>query len=357
LEHDVDEMEALMLCPTDGVGNIAIGELSNERNRVLSIDEFLGILAKLESGKTAANNLETQILDAIQNGTSLGGTKPKLSISRQGEHYLAKFPEPGDSPWLPHVECAMLKLAALVGIRACESEVWHLPDARRSALLVKRFDRVASPSGVCRKGFISAHALLRLDLTPPVPSEVLNFGTRGFSPSTLRKSYVSFAAEMQKWCGSQEAHLAARQELWRRIVFNGLIKNADDHSKNHGLLCDDMQHQHWQLSPAFDLVAHPYAPEHTALAMAYRYVPAPRRGPQAPPRVVTRVDSQDLIAAACEHYGYGEVEARDFLRFAGGTVTNTWRDLMATEGIPESEIERYRGAFSFAEKLDAATAK
>jgi hypothetical protein len=73
--------------------------------------------------------------------------------------------------------------------------------------------------------------------------------------------------------------------------------------------------------------------------------------------VVTRVDSQDLIAAACEHYGYGEVEARDYLRFAAGTVTKIWRDLMTTEGIPESEIERYRGAFSFAAKLDAATAK
>lgn len=351
LEHDVDEMEALMLCPTDGVGNIAIGELSHERTHVLSMDEFLSILGDIEAGTTITSDLGAQVLDAVQNGTSLGGTKPKLTIERDGIHYLAKFPEPGDSPCLPHIESAMLKLARSCGIRACEGEVWHLPVGKRSALLVKRFDRVSTGNGVSRKGFISAHALLRLDLSPPSPNETLAFGPLGFSLQSLRKSYVSFASDMLKWCGDQESHREERQELWRRIVFNALIRNTDDHSKNHGLLCGDMEKQHWRLAPAFDLVAPVSSSEHCALAMAYRYVPAPRRGPAQPPRLVTRVDVEDLIAAAREHYGYAESEARDYLHVAAETVARNWRRTLSEEGVPDAEIERYRNTFSFAERL------
>ena len=245
----------------------------------------------------------------------------------------------------------MLNLARSCGIRACDGEVWHLPGGKRSALLVKRFDRVSTENGVSRKGFVSAHALLRLDLSPPSPNETLAFGPQGFSLQSLRKSYVSFASDMLKWCGSQDTHREERQELWRRIVFNALIRNTDDHSKNHGLLCADMKNQHWRLAPAFDLVAPVSSSQHCALAMAYRYVPAPRRGPVQPPRLVTRVDAEDLVAAAKEHYGYIGSEARDYLHTAAAIVTRNWRRKLSEEGIPDAEIERFRNTFLFAESL------
>lgn len=352
LEHEVDEMEALTLCATDGVGNIALGEITEERSRILSMDEFLAILGEIEAGSMITSDLEAQVLDAVQNGTSLGGTKPKLTVSRNNIHYLAKFPEPGDSRWLPHIESAMLKVARLCGIRACESEVWHLPGGQRAALLVKRFDRKTLEDGVHRLGFVSAHALLRLDLNPSSASGTLAFATQGFSLQSLRKSYVSFASDMLKWCGSQAVHREERRELWRRIVFNALIRNTDDHTKNHGLLCDDMRKQHWRLAPAFDLVAPISSTEHCALAMAYRYVPAPRRGKAQPPRLVTRVNIEDLVAAATEHYGYCETEAKEYLCFAGNQVANNWEAMMADEGMPADEIVRFKGTFAFASSMD-----
>lgn len=351
LEHEVDEMEALMLCATDGVGNLALGDISEERTRILSMDEFLAILGEIEAGTVIASDIEAQVLDAVQNGTSLGGTKPKLTVSRDNVHYLAKFPEPGDSLWLPHIESAMLKLAQLCGIRACEGEVWRLPGGQRSALLVKRFDRQTLEDGIHRRGFVSAHALLRLDLNPPNPNDTLVFATQGFSLQSLRKSYVSFASDMLKWCGSQAIHREERRELWRRIVFNALIRNTDDHSKNHGLLCDDLRHQQWRLAPAFDLVAPMSSAEHCALAMAYRYVPAPRRGKTQPPRLVTRVSMEDLVAAAVEHYGYEEAEALEYLHFAGHEVTANWQAMMADEGMSAEEIARFRSTFAFASKI------
>jgi hypothetical protein len=65
-----------------GVGNIALGEITPERQRVMSIDEFVNILSHLEAGGQAQTDQEEQVLDAAQNGTSLGGTKPKLTVSR-----------------------------------------------------------------------------------------------------------------------------------------------------------------------------------------------------------------------------------------------------------------------------------
>ncbi len=40
------------------------------------------------------------------------------------------------------------------------------------------------------------------------------------------------------------------RELFRRIAFNALISNTDDHPRNHGLIAPE---QDWMLSPAYDL--------------------------------------------------------------------------------------------------------
>ena len=348
----ISEIEALTQCPTDGVGNIALGVLTPERLRVLTTDEFLAVLGELEAGGVAGNDLEEQVLDAAHNGTSLGGTKPKLTVSRDGIQYLAKFPAQGDSRWLPHIECAMLKLAAACGIRACaDPKVWHLPDGR-TALLVKRFDRHTEQGQVFRRGYISAHALLRLDLLPQRAADTLAFGPTGFSAQSVRKSYVAFAADMARWCGGQAHHLTERQELWRRIVFNALIRNLDDHSKNHGLICVDMSEQRWQLSPAFDLVPAVATAQQPALSMAYRFVqPGRSRMQNTPAKLVARIDVDDLLAAAIEHYGYQEKDARAWLLETARRITSAWRCMMADEGVPTDEIRRYHASFAFAASI------
>lgn len=346
LERRIDLFEALTLCPVDGVGNLALGELTAERQRVLQIDEFLAILDQIRAQGKAVTDVQAQVLDAVERGTSLGGTKPKLTLLRDGVQYLAKFPAQGDDPWLPHIEAAMLKLAARCGIQACEGEVWPLPDGRNRALLIRRFDRVSVPGGTGRIGFVSAHSVLRLDrLASPAQNnaELLGFGTQSFSTDSLRKSYVSFADAMARWCGGQTRHREARRELWRRIVFNGMIRNTDDHARNHGLLCLDMAEKRWALAPAYDLVAPPYAREVPHLALAYLYVPRIR---QSPPRLVWATTLADLREAAVRHYGYDRDEAAAYLAESGAIIQSGWRAALAAEGMPAAEIARYQGTFS-----------
>lgn len=346
-ERQIDAFEALTLCPVDGVGNLALGDLTEERLRVLEIDEFLAILDEIKAQGKAVTDVQEQVLDAVENGTSLGGTKPKLTLVRDGVQYLAKFPAKGDDPWLPHIESAMLKLAKRCGVDACDGEVWQLPDGRNTALLIKRFDRAPVAEGQSRIGFVSAHSVLRLDKQPlnaaQADAGLLSFATKGFNNDSLRKSYVAFADAMARWCAGREYHLEARRELWRRIVFNAMIRNTDDHARNHGLLCVDMAGKRWMLAPAYDLVAPPLARDKPSLALAYLYI-----GPkgQHPPRLVWAASREDLYESAITHYGYKTEEAVKQLEAMQSIVQTYWRDFLAFEGMPEEAIERYRGTFS-----------
>ena len=353
LGRDLTEFEALSICQTDGVGNLALGELTEARQQLLTLDQLLAILAEMEAGYVARTVLEARVLDAAQNGTSLGGTKPKLTLVRTGTQYLAKFPEPGDNRWLPHIECAMLRLADECGLRACKAEVLSLP-GDRAALLVKRFDRDAAAAGWTRTAYVSAHALLRIDMHLLRPAEQLSYATQGYTVSGLRKSYVALASDMAKWCGGKEHHREERRELWRRIVFNALIRNLDDHTRNHGLLCQSHAPHAWRLAPTFDLVPALAITETPALAMAYRYIPPAKRGRHSiGPRLLATVTAENLLAAAAEHYGYESEEARDYLYGTACTVRTRWRTLMMELDMPSEETHRFDPVFAFADQLAA----
>lgn len=347
LERQIDLFESLTLCPVDGVGNLALGELTEERMRILQADDFLAVLEEVQSRGQAVTDVQEQVLDAVENGTSLGGTKPKLTLERGGVQYLAKFPAKGDDPWLPHVESAMLKLAGRCGIDACTGEVWQLPDNRNTALLIRRFDRVPVFGGHGRIGFVSAHSVLRLDKQPAnavqADAALLGFASRGFTTDSLRKSYVAFGDAMARWCGGRDGHLEARRELWRRIVFNAMIRNTDDHARNHGMLCDGMAARRWRLAPAYDLVAPPIARDMPSLALAYLYIP-PSAKQQA--RLVWTATKPDLIRAAVMHYGFQAREAQEAFEVMEATVQAGWRELLVGEGIPEAAVNRYTGTFA-----------
>lgn len=65
-----------------------------------------------------------------------------------------------------------------------------------------------------------------------------------------RRSYLDFGYEARRWSTLNDVKYVDRGEVWRRMVFNALMGNTDDHPHNHGLLLVDGI---WQLSPAFDI--------------------------------------------------------------------------------------------------------
>ena len=161
-------------------------------------------------------------------GVTLGGARPKALLNLDGEPWVLKFAEPGDAVDTPLVEHATLTLAALAGIRVAQTRPIALSQGH--AVAIKRFDRV----GGRRVHALSANVALQ------AAGEALGYPELA---QLLRR----------KGLAHQSHHTQQMHELFRRMVFNILMDNTDDHEKNHALLLAD-DHTSLILSPAFDVL-------------------------------------------------------------------------------------------------------
>ncbi len=177
--------------------------------------------------------LERQLLP----NTGLGGARPKITIADGHRQWLVKFPSRRDSPDVPmaRLEAAALMLANRCGIDAVTHEVVSVGDA--DVLLVRRFDRSPREGGWTRDAFLSARTLL------------------SNGESGQRYSFFGSYPRLARELGRLSARSAVdRRELFRRMVFNAVIGNGDDHDRNHGMLADEERPDAFRLSPAYDLV-------------------------------------------------------------------------------------------------------
>jgi serine/threonine-protein kinase HipA len=158
-------------------------------------------------------------------GGTLGGARPKSLVLMDGEPWIVKFAETDDFD-MPLAEHAAMTLAALAGIDVAPTRALRVGNGH--AVAVKRFDRLPGQ----RLHALSAHVVLRA--------------------AGLPMSYPELAQILRRICPYQT--IARQQEqLYRRMVFNILTDNTDDHEKNHALLRDPTSGE-YTLSPAFDVL-------------------------------------------------------------------------------------------------------
>jgi serine/threonine-protein kinase HipA len=183
----------------------------------------------IESGEGALQAQQRALMGA---GGSLGGAKPKAAIAIDGQEWVLKFfnGEPFD---LPLVEHATMTLARQAGMQVAHTMPVKL-DAEH-ALAVKRFDRM----GALRVHSISACTLLRAEVPEGIEPE---FG------------YPHLARALRRAADPRTLD-AQLLELFKRMVFNILLANTDDHEKNHALLCTvSGRTVQLALSPGYDIV-------------------------------------------------------------------------------------------------------
>jgi serine/threonine-protein kinase HipA len=161
-------------------------------------------------------------------GQSLGGVRPKAVIEHDGALWIAKFQRHDDDIDQCAAEYATMQLAFRCGIEVAATKLVDVDENRR-AVLVRRFDRGPGPDFHPTAHYLSACSILDVDDT------------------SSDGSYPQIAGALR---AHSAAHARDREELFRRMVFNVLCGNRDDHLKNHALLYDG----HWRLSPAFDIV-------------------------------------------------------------------------------------------------------
>lgn len=185
----------------------------------------------------AVNNIErNEDTDEMQNwlaqliapGSSLGGARPKANILDEHKHlWIAKFPSKNDTIDKAAWEFLSYQLALKAGINMSESKMSKVL-GKYNTFFTKRFDRIKSE----RIHFASAMTLTGNN------EEILR---------NITASYLDIAEVIQKYGANVNADLA---QLWKRIVFNILISNTDDHLRNHGFILSD---KGWLLSPAYDI--------------------------------------------------------------------------------------------------------
>lgn len=251
-------------------------------------------------------------------GSSLGGARPKASVRDSRDRlWIAKLAKPDDDYSIERWEAVAMDLAARAGIRVPEHDLVDI--AGRPALLTKRFDRLDDPSGEGvqqRVPFLSALAMLDLE-------------------DGERSSYPEIVDALRPSGGGTGADAA---ELYRRVVFNVLVSNVDDHLRNHGFLWQGQSG--WRLSPAFDLN------------------PVPQ---DVRPRILsTNIDvtdgtcSLDLVRSTAPYYGLSPAQAAEEIDRVAEAASG-WREAARRRGAPAAEIARMESAFEHEDMAAART--
>lgn len=254
---------------------------------VVSIDRLVRAIQNNEP-------VEAEKLRLIRPGCTLGGARPKALIVLDGHPWVLKFNEVGEPLDVPLVEHAAMTLAAKAGICVAETRPIALP--RGHALAVKRFDRSAG----LRKHALSAKVVLK------AAGECMGYPELA---QVLRRRGVIAG-------GQNFQHMA---ELFRRMVFNILIDNTDDHEKNHVLLMTDQGE--YALSPAFDVLP-------SAQALGYQQM-----------RVGKQQADSTLVNALSEHHllGLTLADAKAQVRQVAKIVAG-WRTHFESVGVTQRDI-------------------
>jgi serine/threonine-protein kinase HipA len=280
-------------------------------NKTIELAKLQEIAEALMREEDVRTEEAAQVQDLMLIATSMGGARPKAVVEDGEGLWIAKFNRPDDRWNNTRVERAMLELARTCGISVATSRVETI--GGKDVLLVKRFDREKTDKGYQRARMISGLTLLRAEEAAEMRE---------------RWSYVLLAEELRRVV---EGPKRDDPELFRRMVFNALISNIDDHPRNHAIIAKDRD---WKLSPAYDLTPSPViAQDRRDLAMA--------AGDQG------RFASAKNLLSQRARFLLDEEEAEAIVSEMTERVRATWYDVVRAHGVSEKDAETIRGAFLY----------
>jgi serine/threonine-protein kinase HipA len=262
----------------------------------------------------AGDQVPAQLVHFFQGGPTMGGMRPKAVICDGHRQYVAKFPSISDRRFnVPAVEHATLVLASECGLDVPHTRLIPL-DGERAAMLIERFDREPTQDGFARRHMVSALTMLGV-------SELE-------SPD---QSYEGIASVIS--ARGAAAHVERdRIELFKRMVFNILVTNNDDHLRNHAFLYDPAG-RGWRLSPLYDVVPSPEVGTDRFLNLA--------AGPQG------RAARLDNAIAGAGAFGLRRSEAAAAIAELVAR-TRAWRNTFDACGVSERDSDTIANAFRHA---------
>lgn len=232
----------------------------------------------------------------ISPGATMGGARPKALLEIGGEQWVVKFSdgEPADTPLIEH---ATMTLARRAGIRSAPTMAVRLTVGH--AVAIRRFDR----DGGARRHCLSASVALR--------AAGEQFGYPELA-QLLRRRGVS----------GGEQYVADMRELFRRMVFNILMDNTDDHEKNHALIVTEALQ--YGLAPAYDVLP-------SGQALGFQQM---RVGEQAADSTIDNALSMSGLFALSKEEAVSEARAV-------ARVVSRWKEHFTWRGVTAADVEQY----------------
>ncbi|MCB5189360.1 type II toxin-antitoxin system HipA family toxin [Methylobacillus arboreus] len=225
----LDDLDVLLMTNEDRVGALVFSEalpisLEHDEAALVSLEALADSVRSLELGM----EVPPQMRRLLHRGGTLGGARPKATFIHDQRRWIAKFPSAADTHDVELLEIGLLKLASMCGIEVSPAHLVPIPHGH--AILIQRFDRHGAIGQESRQHYLSAAALLNV------------------SYETGLGSYEEFAQVIRRLSINPREDL---HQLYRRMIFNLVVDNTDDHVKNHGML--HVGHGQYRLAPAFDI--------------------------------------------------------------------------------------------------------
>ena len=225
---ELDELTYLLESGSDRIGALDFQHSPTEyiprvANNV-SMKELIESAGRVEKGIPLTPELDQALLQ----GSSIGGARPKALIQEQGKKYVAKFSSSADLYSVVKAEFIAMRLALLAGLDVAPVKLVRA--ANKDVLLIERFDRIVQGSDWSRKAMVSALTLFGLD-----------------DMMARYASYETLAEIIRHRFTDPKDTL---KELFARLVFNILCGNTDDHARNHAAFWDGNT---LTLTPAYDI--------------------------------------------------------------------------------------------------------
>ncbi len=217
LESGSDRIGALdfQLSPTEYVPRLSVAA---------TLVELQESAERVERGEPLSSDLD----QALQHGSSIGGARPKALIEDENRKYVAKFSSSSDIYSVVKAEFIAMRLAELAGLDVASVALTQA--LGKDVLLIERFDRVHTQEGWLRKPMVSALTLFGLD------EMLARYASYEKLAEIIRHKFLDPSATLR--------------ELFARMVFNILCGNTDDHARNHAAFWDG---QWLTLTPAYDI--------------------------------------------------------------------------------------------------------
>lgn len=304
-EGDLGELDYLVHGSTLRAGalhfQVSADEYAPVTPRTATLAELMHAATLVEQGSPLPQELSV----ALEHGTSIGGARPKATVvGDDGRHLLAKFSSTTDTWPVVRHEALGMALARDAGIDVVDARLTSVEG--RDVLLVERFDIATVVGGSTRRHFFSALTALGLDELAARDAE-----------------YAELASFLGKYSDDPEADC---RELYRRMVFNMVIGNTDDHARNHAVFWDG---DRCRLTPAYDLCVYRRVGQEATQAMQVGAFGA--------------ASTLANAASVCERFLLASRDAEAIHDEICGQVEAQWRARAEALGLGAAQIEQLHG--------------